>query len=149
MLTRDRVVIGASAGGIEALSTLISLLPKDLPAAIFAVVHFPSQSTSVLPHILSRAGRLPAEHAFDGERVLTGRVYVTPPDRHLLVREGDTIRLIRGPREPGFRPAIDPLFRSAARVYGPRTVGVILFHNSPGRLKAAGSTVLEERVQRV
>jgi two-component system chemotaxis response regulator CheB len=125
MLTHDRIVIGASAGGIEALSTLIGKLPVDLPAAIFAVVHFPSQSISVLPRILNRARRLPAEHAADGEPVQPGRVYVAPPDRHLLVR-GDRIQLVRGPREHGFRPAIDPLFRSAAQAYGPRSVGVIL-----------------------
>ena len=117
--------MGASAGGVEALSTLVRALPASLPAVIFVVVHFPSHGTSVLPDILRRAGRLPAEHARDGETVQAGRIYVAPPGWHLLVTK-DTIRLVGGPREHGFRPAIDTLFLSAAQAYGPRTAGVIL-----------------------
>ena len=122
---RDIIVIGASAGGVEALTRLVSRLPADLPAAGFGVIHFPSSGVSVLPSILSRAGQLPAEHAVDGEPIRHGRIYVAPPDHHVLVKRG-YVRRVRGPRENGHRPAADPLFRSAARSYGHRVVGVVL-----------------------
>lgn len=121
----DIIVIGASAGGVEALVRLVEALPSNFPAALFVVVHFPTHSTSVLPQILSRCGDLPALHPGDGERIQPGRIYVAPPDYHLLLRQG-FIRLGRGPRENGHRPAIDSLFRSAARAYGNRVVGVVL-----------------------
>lgn len=121
----DVIVIGASAGGVEALSKLVAGLPADLPAALFVVVHIPSEATSVLPRILSRAGPLPAVHVRDGLPIQDGRIYVAPPDYHLLLRSGH-VRVVRGPREHGHRPAVDPLFRSAAHYGGPRTVGVIL-----------------------
>jgi len=126
---QDVIVIGASAGGVEALAELIGHLPADLPAAVFVVLHIPPHGTSVLPGILSRRGRLPARHPEDGEAVRRGLVYVAPPDHHLLLRqEGDTllVRLTRGPAENGHRPAVDTLFRSAARAAGPRVAGVIL-----------------------
>jgi two-component system chemotaxis response regulator CheB len=119
------IVIGASAGGVEALSTLVSGLPAGLPAAVFVVVHIPANATSVLPAILSRSGPLPAAHAVDGEPIVHGRIYVAPTDRHLMLRR-DRVEVVRGPRENATRPAVDPLFRSAARAYGPRVVGVIL-----------------------
>lgn len=125
MLKRDIVVIGASAGGVETLSRLVKLLPSDLPATLFVAVHFPSFSTSVLPKILSRSGSLPAMHPEDGQEFQPGKIYIAPPDYHLLVWP-DRIRLSRGPRENGHRPAIDALFRSAARSCGRRVVGVIL-----------------------
>src|SRR5918994_118391 len=121
----DIVVIGGSAGGIPALTTLVQGLPRDLPAALFVVVHIPPYSVSRLPQILSRSGPLYATHAVDGEPIQPGHIYVAPPDRHLLVRQG-RIALTRGPRENHARPAIDPLFRSAARVYGSRVIGVEL-----------------------
>jgi two-component system chemotaxis response regulator CheB len=121
----DIVVIGASAGGIPALMTLVQELPRDLPAALFVVVHIPPYSVSRLPQILSRSGPLPATHAVDGEPIQPGHIYVAPPDRHLQVRQG-RIALSRGPRENHSRPAIDPLFRSAARAYGSRVIGVVL-----------------------
>ncbi|QYO64309.1 chemotaxis protein CheB [Leptolyngbya sp. 7M] len=119
------IVIGASAGGVEALSQLVRHLPADLAAALFIVVHFPPHSISLLPKILSRAGPLPAQHAQDQEAIQRGTIYVARPNHHLLVRRG-YMRLSRGPRENGHRPAIDTLFRSAARAYGSQTVGVIL-----------------------
>ena len=125
MAQRDIVVIGASAGGIAALTTLVSTIPSDFPAALFVVVHIPPSAVSRLPEILSRAGPLPATHAQHGEAIAAGRIYVAPPDRHLLIRQG-RIELTRGPRENHSRPAIDPLFRTAARAYGPRVIGIVL-----------------------
>jgi two-component system chemotaxis response regulator CheB len=121
----DIIVVGASAGGVEALTALVKTLPADLEAAVFVVLHFPPQGTSVLPRILARAGPLPAVHAQDGEPILAGRIYVCPPDRHMLLGDG-VIRLVRGPRENGHRPSVDPLFRSAALAFGPRVIGLIL-----------------------
>ncbi len=125
MPTRDIIVIGASAGGVEALSQIVRGLPADLPAAIFVVLHVSPHSTSVLPTILNRRGPLPAAHPSDGERIENGRIYVAPPDLHLLVKRG-YIRLAHGPKENRHRPAVDPLFRTAARAYGSRVVGVVL-----------------------
>ncbi len=121
----DIIVLGASAGGVEVLSQLVRDLSADLPAALFIVLHFPAHGTSVLPKILSRAGVLPANHAQDGTKIQPGHIYVAPPDYHLLVKRG-YINLVRGPKENSHRPAIDPLFRTAARAYGRRVVGVIL-----------------------
>ncbi|MBX6312997.1 MAG: chemotaxis protein CheB [Isosphaeraceae bacterium] len=122
---RDIIVVGASAGGVEALTGLICRLPAELPAAVFVVLHIPAHSTSLLPAILSRKGRLPAAHAIDGEAITHGRIYIAPPDAHLLLRRGQ-VRLSRGPRENGHRPAVDPLFRTAGVTSGRRVVGVVL-----------------------
>jgi two-component system chemotaxis response regulator CheB len=124
-LHRDIIVIGASSGGLETLLEIVPQLPRDLPAAIFLVVHVPAKGRSQLPSILSRAGRLPAVHAEDNDKIEHGRIYVAPPDFHLLVANGH-VRIVRGPRENNHRPAIDPLFRTAARVYGRRVVGIVL-----------------------
>lgn len=128
METRDIVVIGASAGGVEAVASLIEALPRDLAAAVFVVVHFPPHTTSVLPRIITRRGGMTAMHPEDGAPIELGCVYVAPPDRHLLVENGH-VRLVRGPRENGARPAVDPLFRSAARAYGARVIGIVLTGN--------------------
>ena len=122
---RDIVVVGTSAGGVEALRTLVGGLPADFPGSVFVVMHTAPDSPGILPQILDRAGPLPAAHAENRERIHPGRIYVAPPDHHLLLEPG-LVRVTRGPRENRFRPAIDPLFRSAAQVYGPRVVGVIL-----------------------
>jgi two-component system chemotaxis response regulator CheB len=121
----DIIVVGASAGGIEVLKELARGLPKGLPAAMFVVCHFPTEWRSTLPDILSRSGPLLAQHARDGEAPYPGQIYVAPPGHHLLLDDG-RMRLTRGPRENGHRPAIDPTFRSAARAYGPRVIGVVL-----------------------
>ncbi|HJQ33565.1 MAG TPA: chemotaxis protein CheB [Pyrinomonadaceae bacterium] len=122
---RDIIVVGTSAGGVEALRTLVGGLPKDFPGSVFVVMHTAPDSPGVLAQILDRWGPLPADNAHNHERIQPGRVYVAPPDRHLLLEPG-RMRVTHGPRENRFRPAIDPLFRSAAQVYGPRAVGVIL-----------------------
>jgi two-component system chemotaxis response regulator CheB len=121
----DVIVVGASAGGIRALKSVLAGLPAELPASVLAVVHIPAHTDSVLPTILSGAGPLPAKAAEDGERLEKGKIYVAPPDRHLLVERGQ-LRLTRGPRENRVRPCVDTLFRSAAVDLGPRVVGVVL-----------------------
>ena len=125
MPDHDIVVVGASAGGVEALVGLASALPADLPAAVFVVLHLPATGTSALPDILSRHGPLPASHVKDGEPIENGRIFVAPPNHHMLLRTGH-VHLTRGPRENGHRPAVDTLFRSAAREYATRVIGVIL-----------------------
>ena len=125
MFRNDIVVIGASAGGLEGLAQLVHNLPADLPAAIFVVVHLSAKYPSWLPHILQKFGNLPAVHAVDGAPIEFGRIYVAPPDRHLLVKP-EYMRVVLGPKENRFRPAIDPLFRTAAVAYGKRVVGIVL-----------------------
>jgi len=125
MAHRDIVVLGASAGGIEALSIVVGNLPRDFESAVFIAWHSPPFSRSLLPEVLERSARLPVAHAIHAEPVHNGRVYVAPPDHHMLLEEG-RVRLTRGPKENRFRPAVDPLFRSAAYAYGPRVVGVVL-----------------------
>ena len=122
---RDVVAVGASAGGVEALRAVVAGLPPDYPGAVLVVLHMPRDAPSALPAILHRSGPLPAATAADGETVRTSRIYVAPNDHHLLVLDGH-IRLTRGPAENGHRPAIDPLFRSVARAFGRRAIGVVL-----------------------
>ena len=125
MADHSVVVIGASAGGVEALTQLVGQLPADLSAAIFVTVHFPSYGVSFLPDILNRITALPVVHPQTGEPIQPGHIYIAPPDYHLLVH-ADTIELSRGPKENGHRPAIDIMFRSAAKAYGPKAIGVVL-----------------------
>ena len=125
MANHDIIVIGASAGGVETLKILVAMLPRDLPAAIFVVVHTSPESPNLLPAILGRAGNLPAGSPEDGDLMERGRIYVARPDHHLLV-EPNRIRVVRGPKENRHRPAVDPLFRSAAWAFGPRVIGVVL-----------------------
>lgn len=123
MAVHDIVVIGTSAGGVEALCSLVQQLPPDLGAAVMVVMHVGAKSN--LPEILERCGSLEASSAADGERLRRGHVYVAPPSRHMVIRDGH-LALTRAARENRHRPAIDPLFRSAARVYRERVVGIIL-----------------------
>jgi two-component system chemotaxis response regulator CheB len=131
MARRDIIVVGGSAGGIEALLRVLSTLPADLPAAICVTIHQAAYAPNRRPAILSRAGHLPVVSAEQGMRLQPGTVYLAVPDHHLYVeRAGDSdhgvLRLARGPKENRSRPAIDPLFRSAALAFGPRVIGVML-----------------------
>lgn len=122
---RSVVVIGASAGGLEALTLIVEALPRDLPAAVFVVIHQSPEHRSRLAEILSRVGPLPAELAVHGHPIRPGRIVVAPPDNHLMLTRG-FITVVRGPKENGHRPAVDPLFRSAAAVYGRGVIAVLL-----------------------
>lgn len=119
------VVIGASAGGVEALTRLVSKLPADLHAAVFVVLHIPSHTASQLDTILDRVTTMPVRTAQDGDPIEAGRIYVAEADRHLMI-DGDGVRVTFGPREGRLRPSIDVLFRSAAATAGPRVIGVVL-----------------------
>jgi two-component system, chemotaxis family, protein-glutamate methylesterase/glutaminase len=119
------VAVGASAGGVEALTRVVADLPADLGAPVLIVLHTPPEPRSHLAEILTRAGTLPAAQAQDGDRLEPNRIYVAPPDHHLLVVDG-TLHVVRGPHENGHRPAIDPLFRSAALAFREGAIGVVL-----------------------
>jgi two-component system, chemotaxis family, protein-glutamate methylesterase/glutaminase len=125
---RDIVVVGGSEGGIQALLAFVAGLPADLPAAVFTALHTHAGTESRLADMLSRRGPLPARLAIHGEPITPGRIYVAPPDNHLMLRPGH-LQVVRGPKENGFRPAVDPLFRTASIAYGPRVIGVVLTGN--------------------
>lgn len=125
MDNRDIIVIGGSSGATAPLKAILSGLPADVPAAVFVVLHIPARSIGILATVAQAAGPLPVRPAEDGMAIEPGHVYLGVPDRHLLLACG-RIRLGRGPRENMARPAIDPLFRSAAVTYGPRVTGVLL-----------------------
>jgi two-component system chemotaxis response regulator CheB len=122
------VVIGTSAGGVEALSELVSALPADFPAPIFVTHHQAPQGPSMMPAILSRSGAIPARTALDNQPIEPNNIYVAPPDKHLIIKPGFMI-LGQGPRENSTRPAIDPLFRTAAHAYGSRVIAIVLTGN--------------------
>lgn len=124
-LPRDVITVGASAGGIQALTELFAKLPARLPAAIAVVLHRSPHFEGKLPGVLGRRTSLEIVEPEDGAALETGRVYVAPRDQHLIL-DGSAVRLSRGPKEHRTRPAIDPLFRSAAKAYGPRVTGVLL-----------------------
>ena len=125
MNRRDIVVVGASAGGVQALKSLFQELRSGLPASIFVALHLRAGSPSFLPEILQKCTGLRVSHASDGEEIEMGRAYIAPQDRHLLI-EREHIHLSAAPKENRTRPAINPLFRSAAAAYGPRVIGVVL-----------------------
>jgi two-component system chemotaxis response regulator CheB len=119
------VAVGASAGGLEPLARFVAGLPPDFAAAVLIVLHVGRKTPSVLPRILARHAALPVESALDRSPLLRGHVYVAPSDHHLLVRDGEIV-VIQGPEEHGHRPAVDPLFRSVARAYGPGSIAIVL-----------------------
>jgi two-component system, chemotaxis family, protein-glutamate methylesterase/glutaminase len=139
---KDIIVVGGSAGALEALRTLVEGLPVDLGASVLAVIHIPPSTPGRLVEILQRRCALPVAWARDGDALGHGQVYVAPPDTHLVVDDGH-MRLTHAPRENHNRPAIDPLFRSAALAHGPRVIGVVL----SGRLDdgTAGLWAVHER----
>src|SRR6266536_4761294 len=124
----DIICIGASAGGVEAFIRIAERLPVDLPAAVFMVLHTSPYARSMMPDLLMRAGPLPARHAVHGETIERGRIYIAPPDHHLIVRR-EGVSVVRRPQENGVRPAIDVTFRTAAEAFGNRVVGVVLTGN--------------------
>jgi two-component system chemotaxis response regulator CheB len=123
-LRRDIVVIGASRGGVAALIEIVAALPPGLQSTLLIVQH--TSPPSQLPAILSRAGPLPAEHGRNGTHIECGRIYVAPPDHHMTVGPNGFIQLNHGATENYTRPAADPLFRSAASIYGSRVIGIVL-----------------------
>ncbi len=141
------LAVGTSAGGVEALTKLAAALPADFPAPVLVVLHVPAFSASNLPAILDRAGPLTADHARDHEPLVAGRIYVAPPDFHLLA-EPEEIRLGLGPHEHNHRPAIDALFRSVALAFGPAAIALVLTGAlddgaaGVGAVKSRGGTVV-------
>jgi two-component system, chemotaxis family, protein-glutamate methylesterase/glutaminase len=125
MNNRDIIVIGGSAGATAPLKTVLQGLPADLPAAIFIVLHIPARSLGILATVASAASHLPVRPAEHGMTIEPGNIYLAVPDHHLILKK-DRMVLGRGPRENMARPAIDPLFRSAAIAFGPRVTGVVL-----------------------
>lgn len=123
--SHDIIVIGGSSGSIEALLEILPLIPADIPAAIFVVVHTSPDSPYRLPEVFRREVQLDVTNVEDKMPIVYGRIYVARPDLHLLM-ERDYIRVVFGAKENRYRPAIDPLFRSAARAHGPHVVGVLL-----------------------
>ncbi len=125
MAASNLVVVGASAGGVEALISFFSQLSANLQAAVLVVLHVPTTGTSILPSIINRKSSMPASHVVDGEEIKTGHIYIAPPNYHLIV-EDEKLLLSHGPRVNGVRPSIDILFHSAAKSNGPNVIGVIL-----------------------
>lgn len=121
----DLIVIGGSAGALPALIELVRELPPNLSAAVCVVLHTSAGSPGLLPQIVGRKTALPCVYAEDGDEILPGTIFLAPIDRHLLIEPG-RLRVTHGPRENGFRPAVDPLFRTAARAYNSRSAGVVL-----------------------
>jgi two-component system, chemotaxis family, protein-glutamate methylesterase/glutaminase len=119
------IVIGASSGGFDVLKKIIEELPDDFNPSIFIVWHMSPDVQGILPQVLNRANKIYAAHAYDNEPIKPNRIYVARPDHHLIINP-DKVRVTRGPKENRFRPAVDPLFRSAAYTYGNRVVGVVL-----------------------
>lgn len=125
MEKRNIIVIGGSTGGFEAFKRIVRELPPDLDASIFIVWHMSPNIRGILPEVLNKLNTIKAAHAYDNELIVSNRIYVAPPDHHLLIEEG-RVRVTHGPKENRFRPAVDPLFRSAAYAYGKRVIGVVL-----------------------
>jgi two-component system chemotaxis response regulator CheB len=122
---RNIIVLGASSGGFDAIKQVVAGLPPNFDAALFIVWHMSPDTTGILPDVLNKLGPLPAANAKDFDEIRMGHIYIAPPDRHLLL-ESNFVRVTKGPKENRFRPAVDPLFRSAAYTFGERVIGVVL-----------------------
>lgn len=148
METRDIVVVGASSGGVEAVCRLLESLPADLPASVFIAQHVGEQSR--LARVFARCTEIPTDDAVDGARIVRKHVYIAPADHHLLLVDGH-VQLAKTARENRHRPSVDVLFRSAARVYGRRAIGVVLSGSlddgAAGALaiKSRGGTVIVQK----
>ncbi|MBD3583067.1 chemotaxis protein CheB [Flavobacterium selenitireducens] len=125
MNRRNIIVIGASAGGFDSLKLLVSRFTEAHDLSVFIVWHISPEVSDFLPEVLDGCGALQAAHAVDGERIERSRIYVAPPDHHMII-DNDIVRVTHGPKENLFRPAVDPLFRSAAYSFGNRVIGIIL-----------------------
>ncbi|MGH9640926.1 MAG: chemotaxis protein CheB [Terriglobales bacterium] len=125
MHAKSIVVVGGSAGALGVLQRIVRELPRDFPAPMFVVLHISPDAPGGLADILNRGSAVPAAFAKDQENIVPSRIYLAPPDHHLVISDG-VVRLTRGPRENRTRPAIDPLFRSAARAYGKHVIAVLL-----------------------
>jgi len=123
--TQRIIVIGASAGGFEAFKKIIHGLPANFDASIFIVWHMSPDIRSILPQVLNQQNSIEAAHAYNHEKIKPNRIYVAPPDHHMLIEDGEVL-ITHGPKENRFRPAVDPLFRSAAYAYGNRVIGIVL-----------------------
>ncbi|WP_144098212.1 chemotaxis protein CheB [Croceicoccus sediminis] len=125
-MTLQAVVIGASAGGVQALSQVLPALPADFPVPIMVVVHIPPRRDNALVDLFARKCRLAVKEAEDKEPIASGTIYFAPPDYHLLVETGGTFALSSDETVNHSRPAIDVLFESAADAYGPGLVGIVM-----------------------
>ncbi|WNZ59589.1 chemotaxis protein CheB [Myxococcus sp. MxC21-1] len=147
----DAVVVGASAGGVEALVTVLPSLPRAFRPSVLVVIHQPRERRSMLVDIFSARCALPVREAQDKESVQPGTIYFAPPDYHLLVDEGPSLALSADDPVLFSRPSIDVLFESAADVYGHRLAGLILTGaNSDGArglaaVRDAGGVTLVQR----
>jgi len=124
-VNHDVIVVGGSAGAVEVLLGIVAELPANLHASVFVVLHTSSADPGLLPELLAARGRLPASFPLHEEKIQRGHIYVAPPDNHLLLRPG-AIEVVRGPKENGHRPAVDPLFRTASAAFGPRVIAVVI-----------------------
>jgi two-component system chemotaxis response regulator CheB len=137
---RDVFCFGASAGGLQAVQDILRRLPAGLPATLALVMHRSPTFESRLPELLGRQTVLPVTEPADGERMRTGHIYVAPRDVHLIVDKARW-RLVRGPKVHWARPAVDPLFTSAADWFGTRCVGILL--SGGGADGVAGLTAIK------
>jgi len=149
----DIIVVGASMGGIEAISSLLAKLPPGLAASVFVVQHVGEYGSGLFDQILQRVTKMPVAYAEDAKHFRPAHVYVARPGLHMLIEEG-VVRTTRGPKENRTRPAIDPLFRSAAVNHGPHAVGVVLtgmLNDGTAGLRAiercGGKTVVQDPLQ--
>ena len=138
MVAHPIVAVGASGGGLEPLRRITERLPRNSAVTVFVVMH--SGAASFLPEILSWHGKLRVEFAREGDFIAPSRIYIAPPDHHMCV-DARHIRLNRGPRVHGVRPAIDPMFASVASAYGRRVMGIVL--SGAGSDGAAGIVEIE------